>query len=140
MRSSTCGRLGHRPCQHVTKKEHVQADFLHLQAVSRRRQPRLRSPASQPAGARASLRGTCGLGAGRRRPKRLVSIGVYLEVTLVNGQNYSIPVEEGHSLEQELDLFLKREGRYATEWVPLMKAGRELFVRYEQIVLISPMG
>jgi hypothetical protein len=78
-------------------------------------------------------------GAGRRRPKRLVSIGVYLEVTLVNGQNYSIPVEEGHSLEQELELFLKREGRYATDWVPLMKAGRELFVRYEQIVLVSPM-
>ena len=67
-------------------------------------------------------------------------VAVYLEVTLVNGQNYSIPVEEGHSVEQELDLFLKREGRYATEWVPLKKAGRELFVRYEQIVLISPMG
>jgi hypothetical protein len=41
-------------------------------------------------------------------------------------------------LEQELDLFLGREGRYATEWVPLQKAGRELFVRYEQIVLVSP--
>ena len=69
-----------------------------------------------------------------------MSIGVYLEVTLVNGQNYSIPVEAGHSLEQELEFFLKREGRYAKEWVPLMRAGRELFVRYEQIVLISPMG
>ena len=67
-------------------------------------------------------------------------VAVYLEVTLVNGQNYSIPVEGGHSVEQELDLFLKREGRYATEWVPLKKAGRELFVRSEQIVLISPMG
>ena len=67
-------------------------------------------------------------------------VAVYLEVTLVNGQNYSIPVEEGHSVEQELDLFLKREGRYATEWVPLKKAGRELFVRYDQIVLISPMA
>ncbi|HET7270838.1 MAG TPA: hypothetical protein VFI90_07090 [Rubrobacter sp.] len=64
---------------------------------------------------------------------------VYLEVTLVNGQNYSIPVEEGHSVEQELDLFLKREGRYAAEWVPLKKAGRELFVRYEQIALVSPV-
>jgi hypothetical protein len=72
---------------------------------------------------------------------RIVSVvAMYLEVTLVNGQNYSIPVEEGNSLEQELDLFLKREGRYATDWVPLKKAGRELFVRYEQIVLISPMG
>jgi hypothetical protein len=80
------------------------------------------------------------VGAGRRRPKRLVSIRVYLEVTLVNGQNYSIPVEKGHSVEQELALFLEREGRYATDWVPLMKAGRELFVRYEQIVLVSPMG
>ena len=64
---------------------------------------------------------------------------MYLEVTLLNGQNYSIPVEEGHSLEQELDSFLKREGRYAAEWVPLKKAGRELFVRYEQIALVSPM-
>ena len=67
-----------------------------------------------------------------------MSVAVYLEVTLLNGQNYSIPVEDGHSLAQELDLFLKREGRYATEWVPLKKAGRELFVRYEQIALVSP--
>jgi hypothetical protein len=65
---------------------------------------------------------------------------VYLEVTLVNGQNYSIPVEEGHSVEQELDLFLRREGEYAAEWVPLQKAGRKLFVRYEQIALVSPVA
>ena len=63
---------------------------------------------------------------------------MYLEVTLVNGQNYSISVEEGHSIEQELDLFLKREGRFASDWVPLMKAGRELFVRYDQVILVSP--
>jgi hypothetical protein len=63
---------------------------------------------------------------------------VYLEVTLVNGQNYSILVQEGHSLDQELELFMTRQGRYADEWVPLQKAGRELFVRYEQIVLVSP--
>jgi hypothetical protein len=63
---------------------------------------------------------------------------VYLEVTLTSGQNYSIPIEEGRSVEEELELFLKREGRYAAEWVPLQKAGRELFVRYEQIVLVSP--
>ena len=62
-----------------------------------------------------------------------------LEVTLLNGQSYSIPVEEGHSVEQELDLFLKRQGRYAAEWVPLMKAGRDLFVRYAQIALVSPV-
>jgi hypothetical protein len=42
------------------------------------------------------------------------------------------------SLAEELELFLKREGRYASDWVPLEKAGRELFVRYEQIVLVSP--
>jgi hypothetical protein len=65
---------------------------------------------------------------------------VYLEVTLLNGQNYSIPVEEGHSIEEELDLFLRRQGRYAAEWVPLKKAGRELFVRYEQIALVSPIA
>jgi hypothetical protein len=63
---------------------------------------------------------------------------MYLEVTLTNGQNFSIPIEKGHSVEQELELFLEREGRYAREWVPLQKAGRELFVRYEQIVLVSP--
>ena len=63
---------------------------------------------------------------------------MFLEVTLNSGQNYSIPIEHGHSLEEELDLFLKREGRYAGDWVPLQKAGRELFVRYEQIVLVSP--
>lgn len=63
---------------------------------------------------------------------------MYLEVTLTNGQNYSIPIEEGQSAEEELELFLARQGRYASEWVPLQKAGRELFVRYEQIVLVSP--
>jgi hypothetical protein len=41
-------------------------------------------------------------------------------------------------LEQELELFLNREGRYGADWVPLEKSGRELFVRYDQIVLISP--
>jgi hypothetical protein len=65
---------------------------------------------------------------------------VYLEVTLVTGQNYSVPIEEGHSIDQELELFLAREGRYAGGWVPLRKAGRELFVRYEQIVLVSPQS
>jgi len=64
---------------------------------------------------------------------------VYLEVTLLNGQNYSIPVEDGHSVEEELELFLRREGRYAANWVPLQKASRKLFVRYEQIVLVSPI-
>ena len=63
---------------------------------------------------------------------------MFLEVTLANGQNYSVPIQEGHSLQQELDLFLNREGRYAGEWVPLQKSGRELFVRYENIVLVSP--
>ena len=63
---------------------------------------------------------------------------MYLEVTLTSGQNYSIPIEEGHSVQQELELFLTREGRYGEEWVPLQKAGRDLFVRYEQIVLVSP--
>ena len=56
----------------------------------------------------------------------------------MNGQNYSILIQEGHSVDQELELFLAREGRYAAEWIPLFKAGRELFVRYEQIVLVSP--
>jgi len=72
-----------------------------------------------------------------RRSEALEAL-LYLEVTLVNGQNFSIPIEQGHSVERELELFLKREGRFADEWVPLQKAGRELFVRYEQIVLVSP--
>jgi hypothetical protein len=63
---------------------------------------------------------------------------MYLEVTLANGQNFSIPIEKGNSVERELELFLEREGRYAGDWVPLQKSGRELFVRYEQIVLVSP--
>jgi hypothetical protein len=71
--------------------------------------------------------------------RRVGGIGtVFLEVTLANGQNYSVPIQDGHSLQQELDLFLNREGRYAGEWVPLQKSGRELFVRYENIVLVSP--
>ena len=63
---------------------------------------------------------------------------MFLEVTLSNGQNYSVPIEDGHTLQEELDLFLKRKGRYAGDWVPLQKAGRDLFVRYEQIILVSP--
>ena len=63
---------------------------------------------------------------------------MYLEVTLINGQNFSIPIEESHSVEQELELFLERKGRYGGDWVPLQKAGRQLFVRYEQIALVSP--
>ena len=63
---------------------------------------------------------------------------MYLEVTLANGQNYSIPIQEGHSVDEELALFLNRDDRYAADWIPLQKAGRELFVRYEQIVLVSP--
>jgi hypothetical protein len=70
----------------------------------------------------------------------LVSVPVYLEVTLLNGQNYSVSIDEGHSVEQELDLFLKREGRYAAEWIPLMKAGRQLYVRYDQVALVSPVA
>jgi hypothetical protein len=72
------------------------------------------------------------------RTFRGIGSALYLEVTLANGQNFSIPIEHGHSVERELELFLKRDGRYADEWVPLQKAGRELFVRYEQIVLVSP--
>ena len=93
-----------------------------------------------------------GFNDGRRSPRKLLrgsSHGcsggspklhcVYLEVTLVNGQNYSIPVEGDHSVEEELELFLRREGRYAADWVPLQKASRKLFVRYEQIILVSPI-
>ena len=57
----------------------------------------------------------------------------------MNGQNYSIPVEGGHSVEEELELFLRRGGRYSGDWVPLQKASRQLFVRYEQIILVTPM-
>jgi hypothetical protein len=70
--------------------------------------------------------------------RALTLASVFLEVTLTNGQNYSVPIEDGHSLEEELDLFLNREGGYAGGWVPLQKAGRELFVRYETIILVSP--
>ena len=76
----------------------------------------------------------------RRARTEALSSSAYLEVTLPNGQNYSIPVEEGHSVEEELELFLSRDGRYAGDWVPLQKASRQLFVRYEQIVLVSPTG
>jgi hypothetical protein len=84
----------------------------------------------------------CGGGLPRSREQPLTGTRycprVYLEVTLANGHNYSIPIERGHSVGEELELFLQRQGRYAGEWVPLQKAGRELFVRYEQIVLVSP--
>ena len=78
--------------------------------------------------------------ADRRHPHVVERRGgsVYLEVTLINGQNFSIPVEADNSLEQELELFLNRGGRYRSDWVPLQKSGRELFVRYDQIVLVSP--
>jgi hypothetical protein len=49
---------------------------------------------------------------------------INVEVTLINGQNYSIPIDEGHSLAQELELFLNREGRYASDWVPAGESGQ----------------
>ena len=36
---------------------------------------------------------------------------MFLEVTLTNGQNYSVPIEEGHSLQDEIGLFLERQIR-----------------------------
>jgi hypothetical protein len=100
----------------------------------RRRACRPRSIAAAAPLASSSAQSSRGCSGGRLKLRC-----VYLEVTLVNGQNYSIPVEGGHSVEEELELFLRREGRYAADWVPLEKASRKLFVRYEQIVLVSPM-
>ena len=104
--------------------------------LSTPKQSRLHAALATTSAHSASSYGPSSLGCTPGSPKLRC---LYLEVTLVNGQNYSIPVEDGHSVEEELELFLRREGRYAADWVQLQKASRKLFVRYEQIILVSPM-
>jgi len=46
-----------------------------------------------------------------------------------------IELREGESLEQALDDFMSRKGRFAGEWVPIGASGR--YVRYDQIVQVE---
>jgi len=63
--------------------------------------------------------------------------GVHLEVTLAsNPVTQRVAVQNNHSLDQELTLFLNREGRYSNGWVPLGEGDSDVFVRYDQIIQV----
>jgi hypothetical protein len=63
---------------------------------------------------------------------------MYLMVSTVDSHTDRIELQDGNSAEQELDLFLKRQGRYEDGWVPLGKPGvTQTFMRYERIAWVK---
>ena len=46
-------------------------------------------------------------------------------------------VQEGHSLDEELEQFLAQKGRYSNGWVPLGEGTSDGFVRYDQIIEVG---
>jgi hypothetical protein len=63
---------------------------------------------------------------------------MHLELKLADGGHERVEVDEGHSLNDELDLFLHRQGKYETGWVPI-GAGAS-YVRYEQVAEVRPVA
>jgi hypothetical protein len=61
---------------------------------------------------------------------------MHLEVKLAANPQMTqkVAVQEGHSLDEELEQFLNQKGRYANGWVPLGEGTSDVFVRYDQIV------
>lgn len=59
---------------------------------------------------------------------------VQLDLTLRDDSHESVEVESGKSLDDELEDFLTRKGRYQTGWVPVRKG--DSYVRYEEIVRV----
>jgi hypothetical protein len=45
-----------------------------------------------------------------------------------------VAVQEGHSLDVELEQFLNQKGRYANGWVPLGEGSSDAFVPYDQVI------
>lgn len=61
---------------------------------------------------------------------------VHFRITLLPDRHVElIELREGESLEQALDDFMSRKGRFAGEWVPIGASGR--YVRYDQIVQVE---
>ncbi len=61
---------------------------------------------------------------------------VHFRVTLLPDRHVElIELREGESLEQALDDFMSRKGRFAGEWVPIGAGSR--YVRYDQIAQIE---
>jgi len=61
---------------------------------------------------------------------------MHLEVILAANPQMAlrVAVQEGHSLDVELEQFLNQKGRYASGWVPLGEGASDVFVRYEQVI------
>ena len=63
---------------------------------------------------------------------------MHLEVILAANPQMTmkVAVQEGHSLDEELEQFLSQKGRYANGWVPLGEGTADVFVRYDQVIEI----
>ena len=61
---------------------------------------------------------------------------MHLEVKLAANPQMAakVAVQEGHSLDEELEQLLNQKGRYANGWVPLGEGTSDVFVRYDQII------
>jgi hypothetical protein len=61
---------------------------------------------------------------------------MHLEVILAANPQLPMKValQEGHSLDEELEQFLNQKGRYANGWVPLGEGTGDRFVRYDQVI------
>jgi len=61
---------------------------------------------------------------------------MHLEVILAANPQIAlkVAVQEGHSLDVELEQFLNQKGRYANGWVPLGEGAADAFVRYDQVI------
>jgi hypothetical protein len=61
---------------------------------------------------------------------------MHLEVVLAANPHKTmrVAVQEGQSLDEQLEEFLSQKGRYANGWVPLGEGTSDVFVRYDQII------
>jgi len=69
----------------------------------------------------------------------MVQDGVmHFRVTLLPDRHVElIELIEGESLDQALKNFMSREGRFASEWVPIDAGTQIRYVRYDQIVQVE---
>lgn len=63
---------------------------------------------------------------------------MHFRVTLLPDRHVElIELREGESLDQALEDFMSRKGRFAGEWVPIGAGTLTRYVRYDQIVQVE---
>lgn len=68
----------------------------------------------------------------------LMAVGPHLRLTLLPDRHTElIEVMDGHSLDQELQDFMDRTGRFSGEWIPVKAGPITRFVRHDQVVQVE---